>query len=80
MSLSDSEYVVAQAAAVVSQALYFDTTSKKYMDEGDTYKEKWLQRLPTAARVVAFRIRKGIPDNIPDDIIVQAISEDWDME
>jgi hypothetical protein len=80
MSLSDSEYIVAQAAAVVSQALYFDTTSAKYMDEGDTYKEKWIQRLPTAARVTAYRIRKGIPDSTPDDIIVQAISEDWDME
>lgn len=80
MSLPDSTYIVAQAAAVVSKALWFDTTSQRWQDEGQPYKERWINRLPSTARVTAYRIRKGIPDNIPDDIIVQAINEDWDME
>ena len=80
MSLPSSDYVVAQAAAIVSKALYFDCTSTAWMDEGQPYKERWINRLPSAARVIAYRIRNGISDNIPDDIIVQAISEDWDME
>lgn len=46
---------------------------------GPNFYMHWMEWRTRDARIERFRARLGIPPHIPDDVIVQAILEDWDL-
>ncbi len=65
--------ILAAASAVVSKALY-DAETLLYED-----RTRWINRSSREERIASYRNHHSIPDNIPDDTLLQAISEDWDL-
>ena len=72
MMLTEDELIV-QAAGVVSKALYFSAGMTNDVSMA------WINRQGRAARIARYRQHHDIPDSTPDDVIVQVITEDWDL-
>ena len=75
MSLSEVPIgaLIAEASGIVAKALYY--TQEK---PAETLCN-WMNRPARAERILEFRKRYGISDQVPESTIIQAITEDWDV-
>ena len=66
--------ILSKASGVVAKALY-DAADLPAED-----REKWVNRPSRTERIAKYRAHHQIPEHIPDDLVMQAISESWDLE
>ncbi len=75
MSLSEVPVgaLIAEASAIVAKALYY--TKEKPVESLCN----WMNRASREDRISEFRKRHNISEQVPEHIIIQAITEDWDL-
>lgn len=66
--------LITELAEVAGKALY-----DKRPDMPEEEFLSWCQRKPRVERIQNLRDHWGVPSSTPDSVVLQAISEDWDL-
>jgi hypothetical protein len=70
-----ADQLVCEASAIVAWKLYQNEDQKT-----DAENNMWINRKSRRDRIAYYRWYHNIPDYITEEVILQAISEDWGLE